>query len=140
MNHEITAKKTVYHQYQLDKDLDKDAIKDFISTQPHVKLNKVMPKRNGYQLFIGSGIGEYNSKLGMLEIETYEQNKFIDFVHSLHYNTVKGWKYMADFLAVTLVFFAISGMFLTRGKKSIRGRGKWFVVAGIVVVLLFTFL
>ncbi|WP_154665659.1 hypothetical protein [Saccharicrinis fermentans] len=44
---------------------------------------------------------------------------------------------MADFFAVSLIFFAISGLFLSRGKKSVKGRGKWFILAGIVVVVVF---
>lgn len=141
LNHEITAYKTVHKQFHLEKELSKNELTTFINTQQsQLKLNKIMPGRGGYQLFVDGGIGTYNSTSGILTIETYKRNIVVDFVHQLHYNTIKGWKYIADFLAVALIFFAISGLFLSRGKKSISGRGKWFMLAGIAIILLFSFL
>ena len=57
------------------------------------------------------------------------------------FNTIKGWKYVADFFALSLIFFAVSGLFLSKGKKSISGRGKWILLAGVLVpVIIFFFI
>ena len=42
---------------------------------------------------------------------------------------------MADIFAVTLIFFAISGLFMIKGKKGIAGRGKWYLLIGLLIPL-----
>jgi hypothetical protein len=42
---------------------------------------------------------------------------------------------MGDFFAVSLVFFAVSGLFMVKGKNGLAGRGKWLLLAGILIPL-----
>ena len=141
LNHEITAYSTDTHHIQIEKQLSKEQLnKYWIQKHPNLELKKIMPQNYGYQLYLEGGIGEYNTQSGKLSYETYKRNTVIDFVHRLHYNTIKGWNYFADFFAISLIFFAISGMFLTKGKKSLMGRGKWLVLAGIAITFLIFFL
>jgi hypothetical protein len=141
LNHKITAFSTSVSIVQLERQQDKKQLEDYwTANYSELKLKKVMPNNNGFQIFVKGGVGEYNSSTGKLEVETYKRNIFINFVHRLHYNTVKGWKYIADIFAVSLIFFAISGMFLTRGKKSLTGRGKWLILIGICITLIIYFL
>jgi hypothetical protein len=52
-------------------------------------------------------------------------------LNRLHLNHLKGaWTWFADFYAVLLVFMAISGTLVLRGRTGLSGRGKWFVLAG----------
>lgn len=54
-------------------------------------------------------------------------------LNRLHLNHLKGaWTWFADFYAVLLVFMAISGMLVLRGRTGLSGRGKWFVLAGFL--------
>lgn len=53
----------------------------------------------------------------------------------LHYNRIQGWNLMGDFFAVSLVFFAVSGLFMVKGKNGLAGRGKWLLLAGILIPL-----
>lgn len=56
----------------------------------------------------------------------------------LHLNHGKGlWTFIADLYAGLLAFLAISGIIMLRGKKGFAGRGKWFVLAGLVVPVVF---
>lgn len=44
---------------------------------------------------------------------------------------------MADFFAISLIFFAVSGLFIVSKKNGIAGRGKWFVIAGICIPIIY---
>jgi hypothetical protein len=59
-------------------------------------------------------------------------------VNVLHLNHLKGvWTWVADAFAILLGFLAISGMVLLKGRTGLAGRGKWFVLAGLVVPVAF---
>jgi hypothetical protein len=54
-------------------------------------------------------------------------------INRLHLNHLKGaWTWFADFYAVLLVFMAISGTLVLRGRTGLSGRGKWFVLVGFL--------
>ena len=56
----------------------------------------------------------------------------------LHLNHGKGlWTFVADLYAGLLTLMAISGIIMLKGKKGLAGRGKWFVLAGLAVPLVF---
>ena len=62
-------------------------------------------------------------------------------VNFLHLNHAKKlWTWFADIYAVALGLLAITGLFVLRGKKGFKGRGKWLVTAGIALPLVFLWL
>ncbi len=142
LNHEITAYSTAKQQAVIPKGIDRNGFFNYWNTNhADIKLKNVIVKSNDFQLFIEGGVGSYQPASGQLAYETYQRNAIIDFVHRLHYNTIKGWKYMADFFAVALIFFAVSGLFISKGKKSIKRRGKWILMTGLLVpVIIFFFI
>jgi hypothetical protein len=59
-------------------------------------------------------------------------------VNVLHLNHLKGvWTWVADAFAILLGFLAISGLVMLKGKTGLGGRGKWFVLAGLLVPAVF---
>jgi uncharacterized protein len=59
----------------------------------------------------------------------------------LHLNAPKKiWTYVADIFAVGLIFLAISGLFMVKGKNGIKWRGTWLTIAGILIPILFLLL
>jgi uncharacterized protein len=63
---------------------------------------------------------------------------FLKETNDLHLNKPKGiWTYVADIFAVALLFLAISGLFLIKGKNGIKGRGLWLTLIGLVIPLSF---
>ncbi len=50
---------------------------------------------------------------------------------------------MSDIFAVLLITISMTGLFVIKGKKGIRGRGKWFIAGGmmlpIIAWLIFSF-
>jgi hypothetical protein len=45
----------------------------------------------------------------------------------------KGWKYVADAYAVLLLYLAISGIFMIKGKLGLKGRGAILISIGVAV-------
>ena len=54
----------------------------------------------------------------------------------LHRNSLKGWKWVSDILAVMLIIITVTGFFIMKGKNGISGRGKWLITAGFIPPLL----
>lgn len=54
----------------------------------------------------------------------------------IHRNSVRGWKWAADVFAVCLIVISVSGVFIMKGKYGISGRGKWFMMAGCLPLLI----
>ena len=114
--------------------------KTFASTFNNYHLNKILPDENQYQLFIKGGIGYYNPESGLVSFEVYQKKPLVYFMNKLHYNQKNYWTVVADTFAGTLIFFAISGLFMVPGKNSLMKRGKWYLIAGIVLVLVYIWL
>jgi hypothetical protein len=59
-------------------------------------------------------------------------------VNYLHLNTGKGfWTWFADLYAVGLLILACTGIFIITGKKGLGGRGRWLLLAGLAVPLIY---
>ena len=85
------------------------------------------------RLVLQGGIGVYNAADGTLDYEMHRKRELVYWINKLHYNRVEGWSFMADLFAVSLIFFAVSGLFMVPGRKGFLGRGKWFLLVGLLV-------
>lgn len=102
------------------------------------KLKKAIPIDEQHtRLMLDGGMGVYNSATGLTDYELHKKNVFVYWINKLHYNKVNGWSIMGDIFAVSLIFFAVSGLFMVRGKKGLLGRGKWFLAAGLLIPILY---
>ncbi len=62
-------------------------------------------------------------------------------VNYLHLNHGKGlWTWFADLYAVGLLVLALTGIFIITGKKGLGGRGRWLLLAGTAIPLLYLLL
>jgi len=56
----------------------------------------------------------------------------------LHLNHGKGfWTWFADLYAVGLLTLACTGIFIITGKKGLGGRGRWLLITGLSIPLLY---
>ncbi|HEY1553845.1 MAG TPA: PepSY-associated TM helix domain-containing protein [Kofleriaceae bacterium] len=63
---------------------------------------------------------------------------FLRVANWLHYNRgKKAWTYVADLYAVMLLYLAISGLFMIKGRLGLKWRGAALVTAGIAVPLVY---
>jgi hypothetical protein len=59
-------------------------------------------------------------------------------VNYLHLNHGKGfWTWFADVYAVGLLILACTGIFIITGKKGLGGRGRWLLLAGLAIPLVY---
>ena len=58
-------------------------------------------------------------------------------VNYLHYNPNRAWTWFSDLFALALIFFAISSLFMVKGKHGLRGTGGIYLLLGLMVPLLF---
>ncbi len=59
-------------------------------------------------------------------------------VNYLHLNHGKGfWTWFADLYAVGLVVLACTGIFIITGKKGLGGRGRWLLLAGLAIPIVY---
>jgi len=55
----------------------------------------------------------------------------------LHYNPNNWWMWFSDIFAGSLIFLALSSIFIVRGKKGAWGRGGIYIILGIIIPILF---
>jgi len=101
-------------------------------------LNRVLRIDDTHlRLLLEGGIGVYNSSSGSLYYETHTKRPLVFWMNRLHYNKVKGWTPVADFYAGALILLAITGLFIVKGKRGIAGTGKWYLIVGILIPILY---
>lgn len=97
------------------------------------------PDPNTFVLFLPEG-GEVrvDIRTGEGQMERYRPRPLLYASNVLHLNRLKGaWTYVADVFALLLLFLAVSGLFMLKGRTGLGGRGKWLVGIGVVVPLVF---
>lgn len=129
---------TVENSLIIAQNLTSDNIKEAFESQNLPAIKRTMPlDKEHLQVMLDGGIGVYNSVTGHLDYEIHTRRELVYWINRLHYSKVDGWNIMADIFAGSLIFFAISGLFLVRGKKGILGRGKWYLLLGLLIPLLY---
>lgn len=135
MNGKDPAFKTEEGAVKLEPNLAKEDLEIAWNDQKGLPvLRKIMPIDDEHlRLMLEGGVGVYNKTNGTADYEKYTKREFVYWINRLHYNKVKGWSFMGDFFAASLIFFALSGMVMVRGKKGLAGSGKWYLAAGILI-------
>ena len=110
------APKEVYKKHYYPED---DIIKVFL--------------KGGSSIVVNTSTGEGRSEYLRKRMVFYE-------VNYLHYNPNKWWMWFSDIFAGALILFAVTSLFMVKGKKGISGRGGIYTALGIIIPLLFLFL
>lgn len=90
-----------------------------------------------YRVMLDGGIGIYETVSGTVDYKYHKKKPIIYFMNKLHYNKVAHWTIVGDIFAFTLIFFALSGLFMVKGKKGISGNGKWYLITGLILPLVY---
>jgi len=78
---------------------------------------------------------------GEASFEEIRERPILREMNFLHLNEPKKlWTLLADVYAVALAFLAISGMFVLKGRKGIKGRGAWLTAIGVAIPIFFLLL
>ena len=101
-------------------------------------LKRIMQiDESSMRVFLEGGIGVYNVSSGSVSYETHTKRILVYWMNRLHYNRVKGWSPIADFFAGSLILLAITGLFIVKGKKGLAGSGKWYLLIGLLIPILY---
>jgi len=142
LNH-MNGKDPAFHTdtktVQLPANLDENELTTTWQTNKDLPpLKRIMRSDDSHlQVFLNGGTGIYNTVDGSFSYERYIKRPLIYWINRLHYNKVKGWVWVADCFAGSLIFLAISGLFIVKGKRGLAGSGKWYLIAGILIPILF---
>jgi len=90
------------------------------------------------KVFIENGEAVIDPATGKGTLQYLQKRPFIFSINKLHRASIgTTWKWVSDTMAVILIFVAVSGLFLLKGKRGFNRWGWWLMVAGIVVPLVF---
>lgn len=83
---------------------------------------------------------KYDQMSGQTDVYYKAYPKYLQLFISAHLSTNNYvWYYLAMIYSVVLAFFAISAIFIVKGKYGFKKRGLVLCLAGIVVVLVFIY-
>lgn len=93
-------------------------------------------RNNEIKIFVEEGTVMYNPEQGKVELEILKKRPFFFQINKIHLaQTGQLWIWISDIMAAFLLFVAISGLFLLKGKFGLKGRGLWLTAIGIVIPL-----
>jgi hypothetical protein len=90
------------------------------------------------KIFVENGEAIINPDNGNGTMQYLEKRPLIFGMNRLHRASMGTlWKWTSDLMGVILIFVAVSGMFILKGKRGLTKWGWWFVAAGVIVPVLF---
>ncbi|WP_319266881.1 PepSY-associated TM helix domain-containing protein [uncultured Draconibacterium sp.] len=131
------------HELQPKASYSDDEIRQLVeSVQADVVYKKHYIDGDGdIKVFIANGEVIIFPESGEGRMRYLQRRPLVFSMNKLHRATLGTvWKWTSDTMAVILLFVAVSGLFLLKGKRGLRRWGWWFTVAGIIVPLLFVIL
>lgn len=103
--------------------------------------NSYRADQDNLKIFLENNNISVNLATGAIHMEKHVKRKVLYHANFLHLNHAKKlWTWVADLYAIALGLLAITGLFVLRGKKGIKGRGGILVIAGFLIPLIFIFL
>jgi hypothetical protein len=90
------------------------------------------------ELFYDGWTVEADVTAGTARLTRPRERPVLRDANFLHLNEPKGaWTFIADAFSVLLGTLAVTGLFVLKGRTGLGGRGKWWVLAGLVPVAIF---
>nr|WP_320000234.1 PepSY-associated TM helix domain-containing protein [uncultured Draconibacterium sp.] len=131
------------HDLQPQQSYTDDEIQQIVkSVQPDVVYKKHYVDNDGdIKVFIANGEVIIYPGSGEGRMRYLERRPLVFSMNKLHRATLGTvWKWMSDTMAVILLFVAVSGLFILKGKRGFQRWGWWLTVAGFIVPLIFVIL
>ncbi|MGD9899468.1 MAG: PepSY-associated TM helix domain-containing protein [Calditrichaceae bacterium] len=88
-----------------------------------------------------ANILELNLQSGDVRQTIFKDHFMFHYFKFLHLNKAnKIWTFISDIYGFVLLFLAISGLFILKGKNGIKGRGAWLATTGVLIPVVFLLL
>ncbi len=117
-----------------------DDLKSIVHELPHdLKYKKHYISSDGtVRVFIESGEVVIDPVLGKGVVRYLERRPVFFEMNKLHKASIgTTWKWVSDLMAFILLFVAVTGLFVLKGKRGFQRWGIWLMIAGFVVPLAF---
>ena len=88
------------------------------------------PTSNHWKLYFDHATMLIDLRTGVGEYEHVERRMMVFEMNLLHRNSVRGWKWVSDGMALLLLTVNITGLFILKGRHGVLGRGVWLIGAG----------
>jgi hypothetical protein len=115
-------------------------VKEVLQTLDHKVVYKkhYLNNRGIVRVFIANGEVSIDPETGEGTMHYLRKRKIIFGMNRLHTASLGTvWKWGSDLMAVILLFVAISGLFILKGKRGFNRWGWWLTIAGFIVPLAF---
>lgn len=99
--------------------------------------NHYFPGANIVKVFIKDGNLILNYSTGEASVELNRRRPVFNEVNYLHYDPGKWWTWFSDIFAASLIFMAVTGLFVLRGKNGIKWRGAVLAFCGLIIPIIF---
>jgi hypothetical protein len=127
-------------EYRNKTNLSEQEIRDVLETFEHnIVYKKHYLNNNGIvKVFIENGEVAINPNTGEGALHYLQKRPIIFGMNKLHKATLGTvWKWGSDVMAFILLFVAISGLFILKGKRGFNRWGWWITIVGFIVPLVF---
>lgn len=142
LNYKVQEKDPAYKEYivhqTIKQDLSPQELKALWQQEfgDDAPLNRIIPQEDRYRLFLKGGVGYYDPTDGEIYFTVYKEKRFVKFINVIHYNTGKKFTWLGNVFAGSLIFFAITGSIMLKGKRGFLKRGVWIMVVGVLVPII----
>lgn len=110
---------------------------DKIDHRDHYKKH-YYPSKNILKIFLKGGSSiTVNIINGNGNAEFLKRRPIFYEVNFLHYNPNKIWTWFSDIFAGALILFALTALFMNKGKNGLKGWGGVYTILGFLIPLLF---
>ena len=101
-------------------------------------MSHYMQSQENLKIFLDGGSVTIQVETGDVLYESVEKRPLLWAANYLHLNDPKGlWTFIADLYAAALFLLAVTGMLVLKGKNGLKGRGKWFILAGVLIPIIY---
>lgn len=100
--------------------------------------NAFRPNPDNIEIYLEDGTIFINLISGVGRKESFSKRSIIYDFNFLHLNSGNDfWKWFSDLFAFSLIFLAISGLFIVKGKKGFKWRGLILTLLGLLIPVFF---
>lgn len=95
------------------------------------------PSPDIFKIWVQGGSVTLNPTTGAGTVEHIRRRPVFYEFNWLHYNPRVLWTWFSDIFSGALIIVAVTGLFVLKGKKGIKGRGAWLTGIGILIPAVF---
>lgn len=137
----VTRTETLEYPGAVSKEqADADYVREILELCGQEKNYKqyYFPSDEALMIYLNGGHILVELQSGKAHLTQVRKRQVFSQLNYLHYNKAKRlWTWFSDLYALGLVLLAISGVYMVKGKKGIRGRNGLLFAAGILIPLAF---